>query len=116
MSEEKEPLVAFVVLCELAEVQGDVPLGKHAQCWECTFPSVLAEGRDTWKVAINGHETPMPCSLAKQPVEPFHAHVYYNGWPAAILQPYEGVFVRGAGANEDAFVASVRAEIARRAA
>ena len=112
---ERVPLEAFLVLCELADKRGEVPFDKAPACWECTFPSVLGEGRDTWQVAINGHNTPTRSSLSEKPIDPFHAFVYYNGWPAGVLTPYDGWIARGSGANEDSFVASVRAAIARAA-
>lgn len=105
-----EPL--FVTLGRLAEKDGALPLNKLPGCWERQI------GKEWW-VAINAHDHPQKVSSHSGAsasegfvVEPFHAYVEFNGWPAGVFTPYGGAFAAGDAANEEAFVAAIEAEIA----
>jgi hypothetical protein len=88
-------------IAELAIALGEVPLHKHPGCWE-------RQVDPHWWVAVNGHRNPRTCSKGVE-VAPFHAYVEFNGLPAGLFNPSSGTFAAGAAANEDAFIAALRA-------
>mgnify|MGYP001580137362 CR=1 FL=1 len=95
---------AFVAVCELGEALGVQPLNQHAGCWEHNVDA-------RWKIAVNGHGEPVLCGMSDVPIAPFTCYVMFNGWPAGIITPYGGTIAAGEAANEDAFIAAVRAAI-----
>ena len=97
---------AFVAVAELCEARGEHPITQYAGCWECTVD-------ERWKLAVNGHPVPRKCSLSDEPLAPMHCYVTFNGWPAFIITPVGGFGAAGAIANEDTFIAAVRAATAR---
>ena len=60
-----------------------------------------AEIDEKWKVKVNGH------NFDVEKVPPFHALVFFNGWPAGIFGLDGGFFAAGEAANEDSFIAAV---------
>jgi hypothetical protein len=90
---------AFVRIAELGNALGIV-LNKLPGCWEHSID-------ERWRIAVNGHETPMLSSLSNVPVEPFTCYVEYNGWPAGLLTPCGGVIAAGSCANEEEFIAAL---------
>lgn len=97
---------AFVRVAELCEARGEHPLSRYEGCWECVVDQ-------HWKLAVNGHPEPKKCGLSDTAIEPFHCYVTFNGWPAFIFNPYGGGGAAGAIANEDAFIAAVKAATER---
>lgn len=95
----------FVVLGELIIAMDAHPLYKHQACWECQVD-------EHWKVAVNGHLQPKLCSWTNLPVDPGTAYIEFNGWPAGLVTPWGGVIAAGDAANEDTFIAALRARIA----
>ena len=98
---------AFALIVDLAIVRGaKTPLRDHyAACWE-------SDVDDTWRVSFNGHSEPRMSSTGAK-VPGFEVFVEYNGWPAGLIGPAGGVIAAGAGANEDALIAALRAAIDR---
>lgn len=102
---------AFVLLAKLATKDGVKRLNELEGCW-------TRQIGEQWWAAVNGHQTTMKASSrdgasAGTPfeVEPYHAYVEYNGWPAGDLTPLGGVIAAGDGANEDSFIAAIRKEL-----
>ena len=100
---------AFVAVAEMAQALGIKPLNQHDGCW--TF-----QVDDQWWIAVNGHKEPKPARSPQgaskdEPfmVDPFHAYIEFNGWPAGVINPRGGTIAAGAVANEDAFIAALRA-------
>ena len=103
---EPSLIEAFMKIAELGNALGAAPLNKHPACWECKVDK-------RWKIAVNAHKEPKVSSMSKVPIEPFHAYVEFNGWPAGLLNPYGGTIAAGECANEDTFIAAIEARIAR---
>ena len=79
---------------------------KVSGCWERIVD-------DNWTVVLNGHRTPQRHNGTM--VQPYHCHVYWNGWPAGILTPFDGVLAAHpdqAGANEEHLIRALQAALA----
>lgn len=98
---EKEPL--FLLLASLAEKDGASPLNKHEGCWERQIG-------EHWWIAVNGHKDKVACSKGAE-VPPFNCYVEFNGWPAGLFDPMNGIIAAGEAANEETFAAAIEAEI-----
>lgn len=94
---------AFDVLAELCIALDAAPLTQFPGCWELQVDPQL------W-IAVNGHNETKQSSDGTN-VEPFHCIVTYNGWPAGIINPFCGILATGECANEDTFIAAMRALI-----
>lgn len=62
---------------------------------------------EVWGIAINPHDGPVsiPADGHKfgATVPPFSVFVWFNGWPAGIVDASGGVIAAGVSANEDTF-------------
>ena len=47
-------------------------------------------GTHTWAVAINGQEKELDDPIGKSTLQPYHMHVYRNGWFVATCSPHSG--------------------------
>lgn len=94
--------VAFDKLAQVAIALGVHPINKHEGLWRHDLPG-------NWSVDVNGH------GVAVEGVPPWRAALWFNGAPVGLINPRESIFVWG-GANEDAFIAALDAELARLAA
>jgi hypothetical protein len=92
---------AMAAVMELAHRRGVTKINELPGCWEIQVDSA-------WWLAVNGHRETTKCSKGTE-VLPFHAYVEFNGWPAGIFNPYGGTMAAGTVANEDAFIAAVKA-------
>lgn len=100
---EAEP---FQAIAAFGLARGAAPLSQYDGCWK----GVIDE---TWTVIVNGHGKAMTHPDAWGEVDPFTAHVYYNGWLAAVLGPLsDGLFAAGEGANTATFAKAVADAIA----
>ena len=70
-------------------------------CWEHQVD-------DKWFIAVNAHDSPVECSKGPS-VAPFHCYVEYNGFPAGLISPHDGIIAAGECANEDTFIAALKA-------
>jgi hypothetical protein len=104
MSKSDDVCEAFAVIAELGNILGAGPLSKYPACWELAID-------DRWKIAVNGHKTPMLCSLSEKPIAPFNCLIEYNGFPAGYIYPRGGIIAAGTAANEDTFIKAVRTRI-----
>lgn len=99
---------AFCAMADLCIALGEHPLHKHEGCWEHQID-------EHWWIALNGHpEKRLMRKLPHmEPLEPFHAYVEWNGWPAGIITAFGGILCAGECANEDTFIAALRAATER---
>lgn len=102
---------AFYKLAQLAEKDGIESINKFPGCWTRQI------GKHWW-VAINGHKSVTKASSPSGAsagdgvdVEPFHAYVEFNGWPAGQFSPYGGWVAAGDAANESTFISAIDAEL-----
>lgn len=85
---------AFILCVDLVQKRG----------WQTIKDLVVQIDVDsTWKITFNG------CPEERQSIAPFHILVEYNGFPAGIIGPGDGVIAAGERANEDAFIAALKA-------
>lgn len=101
---ERPILNAMDLIAQLAIKHDAGPLYKHDGCWEHQVDS-------RWWIAVNGHKQPMPCSHGPE-VEPYHAYIEFNGWPAGIINPFEGTLATGEAANEQTLCEALEKAIA----
>lgn len=91
---------AFYEIANLAERLGVKDINVLPGCWEFRLD-------DQWWIAVNGRKEAVKCSTGVM-VEPVHAYVEYNGWPAGVLTPYGGVIAAGSAANEQTFIDALK--------
>ena len=94
---------AFGVLAALGCAVGAERFAGSGECWEHQID-------DQWFVAMNTSDAPIDCSHGPK-VKPYHAFVEFNGFPAGSINPYGGIIAAGDAANEDSFIAAMRAAI-----
>jgi hypothetical protein len=99
---DKEAL--FILVAKLAEKDGASPISKFHGCWERQIG-------EHWWIAVNAHEHDVKCSKGIE-VKPFNCYVEFNGWPAGIFDPFDGIIAAGSAANEEIFAQAIEAEIA----
>lgn len=95
---------AYCAVVDLGLALGAQPLHRHPACWECQVD-------EQWRVSMNGHRNPQKTTTGHE-VPPFECLVEFNGFPAGLLSPFDGVIAAGAAANEDAFITAVKARTA----
>jgi hypothetical protein len=98
--------MAYMEIAELAIALGAAPLNQRPGAWVHRLDA-------HWVVALNGHSFTVDASPGgggcDAPIRPFHAMIWYNGWPAGILAPTGGAIAAGEGANEDTLIDALRA-------
>lgn len=93
MGDEPPLAKAFVLIAE-----------RFGRIFVAPLPKRLLEiGSPTegWGVRLN------PTSEAVDGIQPYRAHVTFNGWPAGIMQPYGGTMMAGdhdGKSTEDALI------------
>jgi hypothetical protein len=93
--------MAMVAVCDLALSLGFRDLNKRDDCWEHQIDA-------NWWVAVNGRKEPTKCSHGLT-VHPYQCYIEFNGFPAGIIDPYDGIIAAGDAANEDSFIEAVKA-------
>ena len=88
-------------LLNLAERLGVASINKLPACWELQIDA-------HWWIAMNGHNYRIACSKGVE-VNPFECYVEFNGFPAGSCGLNGGVIAAGSAANEDSFIAALRA-------
>jgi hypothetical protein len=104
---ERPILTAMDAVAQLAISLDAIPLHKHAGCWEHQIDK-------QWWIAFNGQKQAVECSKGIS-VDPYHVYIEFNGWPAGIINPFEGTLCAGEIANESTFIAAVEKATARAA-
>jgi len=103
MGENTEKEALFVLICRLAEKDGVKEINRLPGCWERSV------GNEWW-FAVNGHGETIKCSHGGE-IPPINCMVEFNGWPAALFDPFNGMFAAGGNANEEAFAMALQREI-----
>lgn len=93
--------------CEAFMLIGELAYARGARNIKATTGLHRFDIDATWSVAVNPHAEKI------ENVLPYHAMVWFNGWPAGIVFAYGGSIVAGDGANEDSLVKALRAAIDR---
>ena len=91
---------AFNAVVDLALSLGVRSIKGLPACWEHQVD-------EHWHIAINGHHTDQQTSRGNN-VPPFHCYIEFNGFPAGLITPYDGIIAAGSVANEDAFIAALQ--------
>lgn len=92
------------LMIELARKTGAAPMNKHEGCWEYQVD-------DAWKIAVNGHNEDKESGGVKVP--PYHCYIEFNGWPAGLINPCDGIVADGSLANLEALNAALAGAIAK---
>lgn len=95
---------SFYEVVLLAGALGVKRINEIAGCWE-------PEPFGGWRVAVNGHAVETKDSRGFA-VPAFSLAVWWGDWPAGVIGMDGGTFAAGEAANEDSFVAAVKARIA----
>lgn len=95
---------AQVILVELAGLLGLENISRKEGCCEIVVD-------DQWKVAVNPHDSPMVHNSVL--IKPFHTFIWFNGWPAGMMTPFDGCFIESSTANEDEFIRAMARRIER---
>jgi hypothetical protein len=111
-NEPDQICAAFNAVINLALALGVREICKMPECWEHRVD-------EHWTIAVNGHNEPKfaeQTTSGKTEVPPFHCYVEFNGFPAGLISPYDGILCAGSVANENAFIAALEkaAERAKR--
>ena len=67
--------------------------------------TVVTETVGPWKVTVNATDETVDDYLP-----PLNIAVEFNGWPAGVIGPDGGVIAAGRLANEEAFIAAMKAD------
>ncbi len=97
-----EILEIYALVCEYC-LRAGAPRPMVGQTWINSID-------DNWAIAINGKKEPqelrpdksMGCKLKEGEVA-----IFYNGWLAAIITPFQGEICAGEAANERSFRAAL---------
>jgi hypothetical protein len=100
--ESPAPTEAFMAIAEMLGRRGHAPLkGK-----------LITETVGPWVVCLNAQAAPASVALdgtmGCEDVPPHHAVIFFNGWLAGTLSPFDGWIAAGEAANEDSFIKAVR--------
>jgi len=90
---------AFIKICELGKKLGIPPLNTLPGLWEHRLD-------EYWEIKVNGQKREIGG------IAPFSAGIFFNGWPAGIINPYGGQIVRSHDISEDLFIEAIEAAIA----
>ena len=101
--------VAPLKVAELAAKLECTPINQQPGAWVCDIDP-------HWRVAVNGQKgvlgipsTDTHMGITELPS--YHLAVWFNGWLAGMMSPFEGVIAYGEAANEDTFIAAIEAAI-----
>jgi len=101
--------LVFAKIAELAAAMNVTGINKLPGAW-------IVELDHHWTIAVNGHDEDVqtkPHQHAEQSIPAFHAGIWYNGWPAGLLNPFDGLIAAGDAANEDALINAIQLKIDR---
>src|SRR4051812_42178304 len=102
MTEEIYIAEAMGAIADFAIGRGVTSINKLPGCWEAKID-------EQWWIAVNAHNVSVECSKGFD-VQPFSAYIEYNGFPAGEVSPSGGVIAAGDVANEDTFIAALKAQ------
>lgn len=103
MAEPRAVTEVFALAMRLGVASGAAPLNGATWVYDID---------DNWKMALNGGETPVtskPEGCMDISIEPYEMAVWWNGWLAGTIGPYDGVLVAHPdGANEGNLITAMR--------
>jgi hypothetical protein len=91
---------AFSAVVDYALSRGVRNLAQRPGLWE-------AQIDEQWWIALNPHQQELTSSHGNK-IQFGQCYVEFNGWPAGIITPYDGILAAGALANENTFIAALR--------
>ena len=95
----------FAEIMAYAEALGVSRLNQRPGLWRQQLD-------DDWVFWVNPHASRIPADRGPE-VAPYHCYVEFRGWPAGVVSPAGGEFAAGEAANEDTFLAALRAATER---
>jgi hypothetical protein len=111
MSDEIELTEVFSLVVTLCHALGVVNIKDLPGAWEYRID-------DQWEIAVNGHreaiEIPndgsrrMGCTIP-----PFESAIWFNGWLAGLMSPFDGILAGGEACNEAALIDALHKAIDR---
>lgn len=102
---EQAVSVAFMAATDLALALGAERIDRLPGAWVHSVDG-------NWTIAINGHGKAVQCEpldCVAIDIPPFHMAVWWNGFIAGLLTPFTGTLAAGDLANEDTFIAALKA-------
>ncbi len=102
---EREISKAFDLISEIIIAEGNYPL--RDKTWERRID-------ESWEVAVNGTFDDVEFKSEdgmKVNCPPFHAAIFFNGFLAGLLNPFEGTIVVGEAANEDTLIEALKEKL-----
>lgn len=100
----------WALVVDIADAHDATPMTKHPRPWYLRID-------EQWEISINGGRQPAHCTqISGQPTAPIpatHMLVQFNGFPAGLLSPYDGVIAAGTTANDNTLIAALRAHLRR---
>jgi hypothetical protein len=94
---------AWQAICDIAAKEKTGPLNE--------LPGLYHIIAGKWQLWINGKQSPLITDGVT--VQPFHAYVEHNGWPAGIMTPNSGEIAAGSLANVFTLRDALKARAAR---
>lgn len=105
MSEQLDGLCeAWYEACLMMERRGHTNLAQVSLAGELVTETVHGKAGE-WTVEVNPHKEVV------DGIAPFEVRVTFNGWPAGLLDAAGGLLAAGCLANEESFLADMRAAI-----
>lgn len=98
---------AFYLLALLAHELFGKPLNEHSGVHQVKVD-------EHWEFSLNASNEERSAGSGEIPLPPFSASLKFNGWPAGIVAPSGGVIAAGECANEETFIAALRAALQAR--
>lgn len=98
---------AFVAVMNYIGATGDYPIKGRV------FERQVDEH---WYIAVNATDAPAeagPADGMRSTVNPIDCAVWWNGWLAGSFNPHGGILAAGTEANEDRFIADLKAATAK---
>jgi len=108
-SKDRPITAVFAAIADLAMAMDVQAINSLPGPWEVRID-------DHWTVVVNGQSEPRevkPEESMGATIRPFEAAVFFNGWLAGIMSPFDGAIADGEAANEDTLIKAIEAKIAR---
>lgn len=98
---------AMMAVADMMTALGRTHLNQH-------IGPAIHDVDEHWRVVLNPHrEFVRYGEKAEIEIPPFSCYIEFNGWPAGLINPYGGAIAAGSLANEETFIAAVKAATQR---